>query len=75
MVLEHRVPTQDGPEPTSYRGSEVSTMFYHSVVASTILYADVYWGWSVKAGNDNQLNKLVRNASSVIGGGTKMELN
>ena len=41
--------------------------FYQSVVASTILYAVVCWGGSIKEGDRKRLNRLIKKAGSVLG--------
>ena len=44
-------------------------MFYESVVAIAILFAVVCWGSRLRIADANRLNKLIRNASDVVGGG------
>lgn len=43
------------------------TMFYQSVVASSLFYAVLCWGSGAKVKHTNQLNKLIKKASSIIG--------
>ena len=42
-------------------------MLYHSVVASVIYYAVVFWGSRVKAADADRLNKLIRKVRSALG--------
>ena len=42
-------------------------MFYHSAVASVTFFAAARWGGGIGTCGENQLNKLVRKAISVVG--------
>lgn len=42
-------------------------MFYESVVATSIFYVVVCWGRSLRLAVTHRLNKLIQNASSVLG--------
>ncbi|KAJ0028904.1 hypothetical protein NQD34_003901 [Periophthalmus magnuspinnatus] len=44
-------------------------MFYESMVASAIMYAVVCWGSSLRVRDTNRLNKIIRKAGHVVGGG------
>ena len=46
--------------------SKMLEIFYQSVVASVLFFAVVCWGNSIGASDTNRLNKLNRNAGSVI---------
>ncbi|TWW67365.1 hypothetical protein D4764_02G0004060 [Takifugu flavidus] len=47
--------------------SRMLHMFCQSVMASTIFFAVVCWGASIKAKDANRLNKLIKKAGSVVG--------
>ena len=40
---------------------------YQSVVASTIFFAAVCWGSSIRASDTNRLDKIIKKAGSVLG--------
>ena len=42
-------------------------MFYRTVVAGSLFYAAVSWGGSLRDESTEQLDKLVKKASSVLG--------
>ena len=42
-------------------------IFYQSVVASTIFFAAVCWGSSIRASDTNRLDKIIKKAGSVLG--------
>ncbi len=41
--------------------------FYHSVVESALFFAVTCWGSSMKAADENKINKLLKKAGSVLG--------
>ncbi|KAK0135417.1 RNA-directed DNA polymerase from mobile element jockey [Merluccius polli] len=47
--------------------SKMLELFYQSAVASTIFFAVVCWGSSIRASDSNRLNKIIRKAGSVLG--------
>ena len=53
------------------RSFEVCTkmleIFYQSVVSSTIFFAAVCWGRSIRASDTNRLEKIIKKAGSVLG--------
>ena len=42
-------------------------IFYQSVVSSTIFFAAVCWGRSIRASDTNRLEKIIKKAGSVLG--------
>ncbi|KAI3371529.1 hypothetical protein L3Q82_024120 [Scortum barcoo] len=48
-------------------GSRMLEIFYQSVVASAIFFAAVCWGSSIRAGDNNRLDKIIKKAGSVLG--------
>ena len=49
--------------------SRLLTQFYHTVVAGAVFYAVAVWGSGLRRADRDKLNKIVRKANSVVGGG------
>ena len=45
------------------------TQFYHSIVASVLFFSVAVWGGGLRQADKGKLNKLVKKANSVVGGG------
>ena len=43
--------------------------FYHSIVASVLFFSVAAWGGGLRKVDKNKMNKIVKKANSVVGGG------